>query len=675
MAHEGPSVPKTESLEDSSRGAESMQRGFRIGAAVTVPRVLWAMVAFGVAGLVQAQPQVDGLWETRPETMTINPVHAGLLGTGRVLVIAGSGNDPKETNYRTAVWDPVSGEIHVQSIPWDVWCNGMSFLPDGRALITGGSNPYPRNNFSGLRNTTIFDPVTSVFTRVEDMAHGRWYPTNISLPDGRTATFSGYDETGRSNRTFEIYTMGGGWGPANPLDWPATLKNYPRAHLTPDGDIFFSGEQRESHRLNPVTGQWTRNVAITNYAQTRRYGSSVLLGLRPPDYAARILIAGGGVGFEATNTAEVIDLSATPLEWKWTDALNHKRVQQNSVLLPNGRVLAVGGSTKNNVAEGSGRIAELYDPETGVWTDVAPQAFWRFYHSLALLLPDGRVASLGGNPKQLVYEKHIEIYSPPYLFTSSGALAPRPLVTSVPEEIGYQDGDADVFEVKTPAPEAIAEAVLMRPGANTHAFDMEQRLVELEIVSAQGGKLSLKEPPNPNIAPPGYYMLFLLDSAGVPSEAKFLRLGDGLSHPIPSPPAPPSSPGTPSPGTPSPGSPPVLTAGSAPDCFGEAATVFVADGIIVGGPDHGLPYGGRLRGTEGADVIVGTDGNDRIEGGGGNDRICGGPGHDRIRGGKGNDHLFGGAGRDILRGGAGSDRCDGGPGADKIWSCGRAVRR
>jgi hypothetical protein len=86
------------------------------------------------------------------------------------------------------------------------------FSPDGRALITGGSKPYPTNDFKGLRNTTLFDPETSLFTRVEDMAHGRWYPTNVALPDGRTATFSGcYDETGNPNKTFEIYTVGSGW--------------------------------------------------------------------------------------------------------------------------------------------------------------------------------------------------------------------------------------------------------------------------------------------------------------------------------------------------------------------------------------------------------------------------------------------------------------------------------
>ena len=636
------------------------------------------MLVLGTSGIAQAQPQVIGQWETRPELMPINPVHTGLLRTGKVLVIAGSGNDPGETIYKWAVWDPAAGtEIDVQRMDWDVWCNGMSFLPDGRALITGGSKPYPTNDFKGLRNTTLFDPETSRFSRVEDMAHGRWYPTNVALPDGRTATFSGYDETGNPNKTFEIYTVGSGWSAERPMNWPATPPNYPRVHVTPAGDLFFSGSQRQSQRFDPQTLQWSYDVALTQDTAIRRYGSSVLLALRPPDYSARILIAGGGVIGSATNSAEVIDVSRTPLQWNQTGALDYARVQHNAVLLPNGRVLAVGGSKTNNVpdANGGGRFSEMYEPETGDWTVMEQQTYWRFYHSNALLLPDGRVASLGGNPEQDSYEQRIEIYSPSYLYTSNGASAPRPTMTGVPAQIAY----AAAFEVTTADPGAIQEAVLMRPGAATHAFDMEQRLVEIEIAAVLGGKLRLVGPPNANIAPPGYYMLFLIDSAGVPSVATFVRLGStadspGIDPPRPDtpPPPPPNTLPLPPPNTPPPPSSP---GGSVPNCSGHAATVSVRDGVIVGGRDSGLPYRGRLRGTEGPDVIVGTAGNDILQGFGGNDRICAGSGNDLIKGGTGNDRLYGQSGRDTLIGGAGSDRCRGGRGTDKVASCERRVKR
>ena len=622
-------------------------------------------------GLVQAQPHIIGQWETRPEAMSVNPIHVGLLRTGRVLVIAGSGNDPKESVssvYKATVWDPVGGTIDPVQLPWDLFCNGMSFLPDGRALITGGSKPYPTNNFKGLKNTTIFDPITSIFHQVEDMADGRWYPTNIALPDGRTATFSGEGEDGTNNATAEIYTPGSGWSPEYANGWPASLGNYPRAHLTPHGDLFFSGAQLNSHRFDPIALTWNQNVARTTHGATRRYGSSVLLGLRPPLYTARILIAGGGAT-AATDSTEIIDLGVSTPRWEPTGSLTFKRVEHNAVLLPNGKILAIGGSNTNNKIDdnGEGRFSEMYDPATGDWSIMAQQLYWRLYHSTALLLPDGRVASLGSNPQQGTYEQHIEIYSPPYLFADNGDLADRPNLTNVPAQIDYTQS----FKVTTNTPGAIKEAVLMRPGAATHAFDMEQRLVELEIAPTQDGKLQLVGPPSANIAPPGYYMLFLINSAGVPSVARFVQLVSNPSNTPPPSPQAPSSPPPPVPPAPlplSPPSPPEL----APQCSSTAATVFVRDGFIIGGIDNGTLYNGRLRGTQGSDVIVGTTGNDILEGLGGNDWICGGAGNDTIKGGKGNDRLFGQSGKDKLTGGSGrSDRCSGGPGKDTFTTCER----
>jgi Ca2+-binding RTX toxin-like protein len=115
--------------------------------------------------------------------------------------------------------------------------------------------------------------------------------------------------------------------------------------------------------------------------------------------------------------------------------------------------------------------------------------------------------------------------------------------------------------------------------------------------------------------------------------------------------------------------------GPAPQCSGRTANVFVRDGFIAGGPDAGRQYGGRLRGTAGADVMVGTAGNDILVGSRGSDRICGGGGNDTIKGGAGNDRLFGQAGKDKLSGGSGFDRCDGGPGRDTITTCERTLNR
>jgi hypothetical protein len=107
--------------------------------------------------------------------MPINPVHIALTNDGNVLIVAGSGNDANETNYQAAVWDPVAGTIATQPVAWDMFCNGMSVLPDGRVFINGGNLQY--DPFFGEPRNAVFDPVTGTFTDVENMAHGRWYPT------------------------------------------------------------------------------------------------------------------------------------------------------------------------------------------------------------------------------------------------------------------------------------------------------------------------------------------------------------------------------------------------------------------------------------------------------------------------------------------------------------------
>ena len=191
----------------------------------------------------------------------------------------------------------------------------------------------------------------------------------------------------------------------------------------------------------------------------------------------------------------------------------------NATILPNGKVLALGGSANDEDASTASLNADLYDPETNTFSSAGANAFPRLYHSNALLLPNGTVAVAGGNPTEGVYEPHIEVYSPAYLFNADGSPATRPTVTGAPATIRY----GATFDVQTPDAAAIASVVLMRPGAPTHAFDMDQRLVNASF-AAQSGKLTVTAPPNGNVAPPGYYMVFILNSAGVPSIARFVRL-------------------------------------------------------------------------------------------------------------------------------------------------------
>jgi PKD repeat protein len=230
------------------------------------------------------------------------------------------------------------------------------------------------------------------------------------------------------------------------------------------------------------------------------------------------MILGGGN--PATASTEIIDLSVSSPQWRYAATMSQPRIEMNATILPNGKVLAMGGSTRDEDAATASLNADLYDPNTNSFSSAGVNAYPRLYHSGSLLLPDATVMLVGGNPTRGRYEEHIEIYSPAYLFNGDGSPATRPIISSVSSSaFGYNA----TFQVETPDAANITSVVLVRPGAQTHSIDMDQRLVGLAYTTGTG-VLDVTAPPNGNIAPPGYYMLFVLNSAGVPSLGKFVRL-------------------------------------------------------------------------------------------------------------------------------------------------------
>ncbi len=493
---------------------------------------------FALLPAAMGQANVKGVWTTQSGLMPINPIHTSLMYNGKILVVTGSANCPPTiagcptappygpaNNSGALVYDPVAGTFTGLTVTWDMFCNGMVPLPDGRIFINGGVQPPSYDPFNGTTRSSIFDPSSNTFTDVQNMAHGRWYPTVTVLGDGRIMTFSGTDENGETNSTVELFTVGSGW--SQPITSGFTPPLYPRMHVLPNGKVFYSGPGFNSALFDPSSTTWSLNVAGEIFGN-RTYGTSVLLPLTPANgYDPKVMIMGGGN--PATNTTEIIDLNASTPQWTAGPNMSQARIEMNAVILPNGKVLALGGSSTDEDSTTASKNADLYNPATNTFTTMAPNVYPRLYHSNALLLPDATVWVAGSNPAfDGVYEKHMEIYQPPYLFNSSGGLATRPTITSVQASVSWGNS----FTVTTPDAASIASVVMIKTGSPTHAFDMDQRLVGLNF-SVGSGALTATAPPNQNIAPPGHYMLFLVNSSGVPSVAKMVQVIGSTTIPPP----------------------------------------------------------------------------------------------------------------------------------------------
>jgi hypothetical protein len=507
------------------------------------------------------------------------------------------------TNTFTAVPPPVVDWPDGPDRPANLWCGGHVQLADGRVLVVGGNLAYPSpdalgegSGFKGGRWVMTFDPWTETWTRYQDMDRGRWYPSLVELPDGRVLIVGGWDETGgRDNggddlpplmvnnpdvEVFDPSTPPGGvattvvsrlppGAPNQPKPWPdhQALSLYPHLFVLPSTSVLGAGGNKvlvagpnkyDSAVIDTDTWIWrdvvdTPDTGQPRLSEDRSWGTAWIepSGVEGP---RRVTLLGGSDADGATapgpgeakppkRTAEVLDLDAPDDGWRLGEApsLNTGRSHFNTVLLPDGGVFTNGGGygRKDDTLYAEPVYgAELLRPGADAWEEVGNEDDARTYHSVSVLLPDGRVASAGDDrdipPTHIpAGSRTAQIWSPPYLFAG-----PRPVVTSAPQTVTY----GSTFRVGVQGdPAAIDRAALVRPAAVTHAVDMDQRVITLDVTARDGG-ITLNTPRDATVAPPGYYMLFVIDADGVPSVASWVRVG-------PEPPPPPAPPVTTQPST------------------------------------------------------------------------------------------------------------------------------
>lgn len=454
-----------------------------------------------------------GRWEEVPGAPGVTMMHSALVpGTTKVLFWGYGRAD------QTRLWDygaapayssPANQPVDVAPVVGDFNSSNLhsaahAYLSDGRLLAHGGETQGDQQSF-------LFTPGTLTWSRTAATARGRFYASTLTLADGELLTLYGTDPS------LEVYdpAAAGTWSP--PKGFPAGFNYvfYPWTYLLPGGELFVAGHQDVTRRFD-----WTGTPIAPGAAWTSLFGdrspggaekgTSVLLPLRPPAYAPRVLNAAGSTA-TTEKSSEWIDLSAAAPAWTALGNLNVARPEQcTSVLLPDGRVLIAGGVTS------SPGPAEIFDPEhpSAGWQLCGNMSYFRGYHSSAILLGDGSVL-MGGDPLVAGVPTPHERFYPSYFF------ATRPSITSAPATIGYGAS----YTVNTPDAPAIAEVVLMRPGAVTHGWNQTQRLVGCAITGGGATSVQATAPPDGDVASPGPYLLFVVTSGRIPSIGRWITLG------------------------------------------------------------------------------------------------------------------------------------------------------
>ncbi|MER5889473.1 discoidin domain-containing protein [Streptomyces sp. NPDC001941] len=476
-----------------------------------------------------ADPASSGAWG-RVNGFPLVPVATAVLPNNKLLAWSAYAVDRfgGSNGYtQTAVMDLTTGQItqrRVDNTGHDMFCPGIAILTDGRVLVTGGSN---------AERASIYDPATDAWTSTSNMNIPRGYQAMTLLSNGEAFVLGGSWSGGEGGKDAEVWSPATGtWRKLSGVPVTTTMTADPRGpyradnhqwfHATSNGRVLHLGPSKQ---MNWITT--TGNGSITP-AGTRADSADAMNGNAVAYDIGKLLTLGGGTAYEnvdATNRAYTVDASGggQPVAARTGD-MAFQRSFSNSVVLPDGKVAVFGGQAYPVPFSDATSVMtpELWDPATGKFTPMASMAVPRNYHSVANLLPDGRIFSGGGGLCGDCATNHADgaVFTPPYLLNADGSEKTRPVITG-----GVPARAAHGAKLTVTTDSAVTSFALVRAGAATHSTDNDQRRVPLTYRQVTSGSYEVTIPSDPGIALPGTYMLFALNAQGVPARAKLLTIG------------------------------------------------------------------------------------------------------------------------------------------------------
>ncbi|MEU7603470.1 discoidin domain-containing protein [Streptomyces sp. NPDC041003] len=474
-----------------------------------------------------ASPAVHGSWG-RITGFPLVPVATAALPGDKLLAWSAYAVDRfgGSNGYtQTAILDLKTGKVtqrRIDNTGHDMFCPGIAMLADGRVLVTGGSN---------AEKASIYDPATDDWSATTSMNIARGYQAMTLLSTGEAFVLGGSWSGAAGDKAGEAWSPdtrtwrglpGVSAVPALTADpaGPYRADNHMWLYATSGGKVLQLGPSKQMNWIS-TTGQGSITAAGTRAdSQDAMTGNAVSYDI------GKLLTLGGSPAYQdspATRRAYTVSVSGSQAQAARTGDMEHARAFSNSVVLPDGKVAVFGGQAYPVPFSDATSVLtpELWDPATGAFTPLASMAVPRNYHSVANLLPDGRIFSGGGGLCGDCATNHADgaVFTPPYLLNADGTPKPRPVISG---GVPSRTAPGTSLTVSTESP--VASFVLMRAAAATHSTDNDQRRVPLVSTAAGTNSYTVSVPADTGVVLPGNYMLFALDAQGVPSIAKFLTV-------------------------------------------------------------------------------------------------------------------------------------------------------